>query len=60
MKHAMVALALAAAAVTAHDGPRPQSDGIDPWLGTFSIIAADPAFDPLCSSPDFQRVIRPA
>jgi uncharacterized Ntn-hydrolase superfamily protein len=44
MKHLIIAL-LAAATLHAQDAPRAHSagDGPDPWFGTFSIIAFDPA-----------------
>ena len=47
MRNACIAVILAAASVTAQDARTPTLDGIDPWFGTFSIIAFDPATNEL-------------
>ena len=47
MKRVFVALILATITLDAQDAPRPQLDGIDPWFGTFSIIAFDPVTNEL-------------
>jgi uncharacterized Ntn-hydrolase superfamily protein len=47
MKRLLIALLLAAAAVDAQDAPSRHLDGIDPWFGTFSIIAFDPVTNEL-------------
>jgi uncharacterized Ntn-hydrolase superfamily protein len=47
MKRVLIALVLATVAVDAQDAPPRQLDGIDPWFGTFSIIAFDPATNEL-------------
>jgi uncharacterized Ntn-hydrolase superfamily protein len=47
MKRLLLALLLATAAVNAQDAPQRPLDGIDPWFGTFSIIAFDPVTNEL-------------
>ena len=47
MKRTLIAFMLATAAVYAQDAPPRQLDGIDPWFGTFSIIAFDPVTNEL-------------
>src|SRR5688572_14690540 len=48
MKRTLLAFVLAAAAVAHAQGARPPHlDGIDPWFGTFSIIAFDPVTNEL-------------
>ena len=43
MKRALPLLLLASVSVYAQDATRRPADGPDPWFGTFSIIAFDPA-----------------
>ena len=47
MNKILVALILAGASLHAQDARMPSLDGIDPWFGTFSIIAFDPATNEL-------------
>jgi uncharacterized Ntn-hydrolase superfamily protein len=47
MRHVLLPLILAAASLTAQDARRQSLDGPDPWFGTFSIIAFDPATNEL-------------
>ena len=47
MKRTVLALVLSAVAAHAQDAPTRQLDGIDPWFGTFSIIAFDPVTNEL-------------
>jgi uncharacterized Ntn-hydrolase superfamily protein len=49
MKNALIAVLLATASLYAQDAPRitPAGGGPDPWFGTFSIIAFDPATNEL-------------
>lgn len=47
MTRLLIVFVLAAAVVDAHDAQPRQSDGIDPWFGTFSIIAFDPVTNEL-------------
>ena len=49
MKNAAIVALLLTASVYAQDTPRvtPSANGPDPWFGTFSIIAFDPATNEL-------------
>jgi uncharacterized Ntn-hydrolase superfamily protein len=47
MRHVLLPLILAAASLTAQDARSRSLDGPDPWFGTFSIIAFDPATNEL-------------
>ena len=49
MKKILIAILLATTSLYAQDAPRitPAGDGPDPWFGTFSIIAFDPATNEL-------------
>src|SRR5688500_8225493 len=47
MTRFLIAFVLAAAVVDAQDAPPRQFDGIDPWFGTFSIVAFDPVTNEL-------------
>src|SRR5688572_28907796 len=47
MKRVLIACVLATVAVDAQDAPLRDLDGIDPWFGTFSIIAFDPVTNEL-------------
>lgn len=47
MKNVLLALIVTAATLHAQDARPPSLDGIDPWFGTFSIIAFDPVTNEL-------------
>src|SRR5688500_18371536 len=47
MNRILIAFVFAAAVVDAQDAPPRSLDGIDPWFGTFSIIAFDPVTNEL-------------
>jgi len=47
MKRVLIAAVLASASLSAQDAPRLSTAGGDPWFGTFSIIAFDPAANEL-------------
>ncbi len=57
MKNVLIAALIATATLHAQDAPRTHSaaGGPDPWLGTFSIIA----FDPATNEFGIQTMIKP-
>jgi uncharacterized Ntn-hydrolase superfamily protein len=47
MKRILIALLVTTASLTAQEARPTAADGVDPWFGTFSIIAFDPATNEL-------------